>query len=157
MDAGFCIEALNAALVEYGRPLIFNTDQGSPFTSLDFTGVLKDAEIEISMDGRGRWMDNIFIERLWRSLKYEAVYLHELTDGFVAERRHRRVDRLLQYRTVALRPRRPDAGGSLSGPPACGYDGQGSRLAHIPTGPTAAKSIQHESGLGSLIKNRNTP
>ena len=64
----------------------FNTDQGSQFTSLDFTGVLKDAGITISMDGRGRCLDNIFIERLWRSLKYEAVYLHEMTDGFVAQR-----------------------------------------------------------------------
>ncbi len=86
MDAGFCIEALNEALARHGRPEIFNTDQGSQFTSFDFTGVLKDAGITISMDGRGRCMDNIFIERLWRSLKYEAVYLHELTDGFKAER-----------------------------------------------------------------------
>ena len=86
MDAGFCIEALNEALSKYGKPEIFNTDQGSQFTSYDFTGVLKGAEITISMDGRGRCMDNIFIERLWRSLKYEAIYLHELTDGFKAER-----------------------------------------------------------------------
>jgi len=86
MDASFCVEALNDALARYGRPEIFNTDQGSQFTSLDFTGALKDAGVRISMDGRGRWMDNVFIERLWRSLKYEAVYLHELTDGFVAER-----------------------------------------------------------------------
>lgn len=86
MDARFCVEALNEALDRYGRPEIFNTDQGSQFTSLDFTGALKDADIAISMDGRGRCMDNIFIERLWRSLKYEAVYLHEMTDGFVAER-----------------------------------------------------------------------
>lgn len=86
MDARFCMEALNEALAEYGKPEIFNTDQGSQFTSLDFTGVLKDANVAISMDGRGRCMDNIFIERLWRSLKYEAVYLHEMTDGFAAER-----------------------------------------------------------------------
>jgi len=86
MDARFCIEALNEALAEYGRPEIFNTDQGSQFTSFDFTSVLKDAEVAISMDGRGRCLDNIFIERLWRSLKYEAVYLHEMTDGFAAER-----------------------------------------------------------------------
>jgi putative transposase len=86
MDARFCVEALNEALARYGRPEIFNTDQGSQFTSLEFTDVLKDAEVMISMDGRGRYMDNIFIERLWRSLKYEAVYLHELTDGFKAER-----------------------------------------------------------------------
>ena len=86
MDARFCVEALTEALARYGKPEIFNTDQGSQFTSFEFTGVLKDAEITISMDGRGRYMDNIFIERLWRSLKYEAVYLHELTDGFKAER-----------------------------------------------------------------------
>ena len=86
MDAGFCVEALNEALARYGRPEIFNTDQGSQFTSFEFTGVLKDAGVAISMDGRGRCMDNIFIERLWRSLKYEAVYLHDLTDGFRAER-----------------------------------------------------------------------
>jgi putative transposase len=86
MDAGFCVEALREAMARYGKPEIFNTDQGSQFTSLDFTGVLKDAEVTISMDGRGRYLDNIFIERLWRSLKYEAVYLQELTDGFVAQR-----------------------------------------------------------------------
>jgi putative transposase len=86
MDASFCVEALNEALSRYGNPEMFNTDQGSQFTSFHFTGVLKDAEVTISMDGRGRCMDNIFIERLWRSLKYEAIYLHELTDGFVAER-----------------------------------------------------------------------
>lgn len=86
MDAGFCVDALNEALSRYGKPEIFNTDQGSQFTSFDFTGALKDAGIAISMDGRGRCMDNIFIERLWRSLKYEAVYLHELTGGFRAER-----------------------------------------------------------------------
>ena len=86
MDAGFCVEALNEALARYGKPEIFNTDQGSQFTSTGFTGELKAAAIAISMDGRGRCMDNIFIERLWRSLKYEAVYLHDLTDGFAAER-----------------------------------------------------------------------
>jgi len=85
MDVWFCLEALNEALARYGKPEIFNTDQGSQFTSFDFTGLLKAAEVTISMDGRGRCMDNIFIERLWRSLKYEAVYLHELTDGFKAE------------------------------------------------------------------------
>lgn len=86
LDARFCVEALSEALDRYGRPAIFNTDQGSQFTSFEFTGALKDAGVTISMDGRGRCMDNIFIERLWRSLKYEAVYLHELTDGFRARR-----------------------------------------------------------------------
>ena len=85
LSTGFCIEALNEALSNYGKPEICNTDQGSQFTSLAFTGALKDAGVAISMDGRDRFMDNIFIERLWRSLKYEAVYLHDLTDGFVAE------------------------------------------------------------------------
>jgi putative transposase len=86
MDTRFCLEALNEALTRYASPEIFNTDQGSQFTSLDFTAVLEQADVTISMDGRGRYMDNIFIERLWRSLKYEAVYLHELRDGFEAER-----------------------------------------------------------------------
>ena len=71
MDVGFCVMALEEALARFGTPDIFNTDQGSQFTSFAFTAVLKDAEIRISMDGRGRWMDNVFIERLWRSLKYE--------------------------------------------------------------------------------------
>ena len=70
------IEALEEALALYGVPGIFNTDQGSQFTSFDFTSVLKDCEIKISMDGKGRWMDNVFIERLWRSMKYECVYLN---------------------------------------------------------------------------------
>ena len=81
MDADFCIEALEEALARYGRPEIFNTDQGSQFTSPRFTGVLKDAGVRISMDGRGRWMDNVFIERLWRSMKYECVYLHAFETG----------------------------------------------------------------------------
>ena len=70
---------------EAGRPQIFNTDHGSQFTSFEFTAVLKNAGVAISMDGRGRCMDNIFIERLWPSLKYEAVYLHEFPDGFAAQ------------------------------------------------------------------------
>jgi putative transposase len=86
LDARFCVAALKEAMANYGKPEIFNSDQGSQFTSGDFTGVLTDTGVAISMDGRGRCLDNVFIERLWRSLKYEAVYLHELTDGFVAER-----------------------------------------------------------------------
>jgi len=75
LDAGFCVEALREALAVYGAPDIFNSDQGSQFTSEAFTSVLKDHGIRISMDGRGRWVDNVFIERLWWSLKYEDVYL----------------------------------------------------------------------------------
>jgi putative transposase len=81
MDAGFCVAALEEALARYGKPEIFNTDQGSQFTSQAFTSVLREAQVRISMDGRGRWMDNVFIERLWRSLKYECVYLHAFETG----------------------------------------------------------------------------
>ena len=81
MDVGFCVMALEEALARFGAPDIFNTDQGSQFSSFAFTAVLKDAEVRISMDGRGRWMDNVFIERLWRSLKYECVYLHAFEPG----------------------------------------------------------------------------
>lgn len=75
MEAGFCIEALEEALAKHGKPEIFNTDQGSQFTSAEFTGVLKKSGIAISMDGKGSWRDNVFVERLWRSVKYEEVYL----------------------------------------------------------------------------------
>jgi putative transposase len=81
MDVSFCVDALEEALARFGKPQIFNTDQGSQFTSMAFTGVLAAAGIQISMDGRGRWMDNVFIERLWRSLKHEDVYLKFYADG----------------------------------------------------------------------------
>ena len=81
MDVSFCVSALEEALARFGRPEIFNTDQGSQFTSAAFTGRLMAADVKISMDGRGRWMDNVFIERLWRSLKYEDVYLKGYADG----------------------------------------------------------------------------
>ena len=81
MDASFCVTALEQALARCGKPEIFNTDQGSQFTSGEFTGLLAAAGVRISMDGRGRWMDNIFIERLWRSLKYEEVYLKAYADA----------------------------------------------------------------------------
>jgi putative transposase len=75
MEAAFCIEAVEEALAKYGRPDIFNTDQGSQFTSAAFTGVLLDSAIAISMDGKGSWRDNVFVERIWKSVKYEEVYL----------------------------------------------------------------------------------
>ena len=81
MDVTFCVSALEEALARFGRPEIFNTDQGSQFTSAAFTGTLAAAGIMISMDGRGRWMDNVFIERLWRSLKYECVFLSAFETG----------------------------------------------------------------------------
>jgi putative transposase len=76
MTTDFCVEALEEAIARYGPPEIFNTDQGSQFTSAEFTRVLADNSIKISMDGKGRWVDNVFVERLWRSVKYEHVYLH---------------------------------------------------------------------------------
>ena len=76
LTADFCVEALEEAIDRFGAPEIFNTDQGSQFTAADFTAVLKRHEIRISMDGRGAWRDNVFVERLWRSVKYEEVYLH---------------------------------------------------------------------------------
>ena len=75
MEAAFCVEALEEALAKHGKPDIFNTDQGSQFTSIDFTSVLTKAGVAISMDGKGAWRDNVFVERLWRTVKYEEVYL----------------------------------------------------------------------------------
>ena len=94
MDSSFCVSALERAIRLHGAPEIFNTDQGSQFTSESFTGVLKDNKIKISMDGKGRWMDNVFIERLWRSVKYENIYLNEYAS--VGDLRHG-LKRYFQY------------------------------------------------------------
>jgi putative transposase len=83
MDSEFCVDALEEAIYRYGTPEILNSDQGSQFTSEAFTSVLKAHQIQISMDGRGAWRDNIFVERHWRSVKYEEVYLNAY--GFMAE------------------------------------------------------------------------
>lgn len=85
MEADFCVEALEEALASFGKPEIFNTDQGSQFTSMAFTSVLLREKIAISMDGRGAWRDNVVVERLWRSVKYEEVYLRAY--GRVSEAR----------------------------------------------------------------------
>jgi putative transposase len=86
LDSSFCVEALKEALSEYGTPEIFNTDQGSQFTSEAFISVLKDREIRISMDGKGRCLDNVVVERLWRSLKYEKIYLMSFDSGIELSR-----------------------------------------------------------------------
>ena len=86
LDSRFCVEALIGVLGPYGIPEIFNTDQGCQYTSNDFITVLKDHEIKISMDSKGRWMDNVMIERLWRSVKYECLYLQEFDS--IKELRH---------------------------------------------------------------------
>jgi len=107
LEGSFCLEALDEALAR-ARPEIFNSDQGSQFTAAAFTARLQAADVAISMDGRGRAMDNVFVERLWRSVKYEEVYLKDYVDGWEAEAslaryfdfyRHRRVHQALGYRT----------------------------------------------------------
>ena len=109
MEGSFCLEALDEALSQ-GRPEIFNTDQGSQFTAAAFTGRLEKCGVAISMDGRGRALDNVFIERLWRSVKYEEVYLKDYADGWEAEAslknyfdfyRELRLHQALGYRTPA--------------------------------------------------------
>jgi putative transposase len=108
LEVFFCLDALQAAIARYGCPEIFNSDQGSQFTSTTFTGCLKSAGIQISMDGRGRCLDNIFIERLWRSVKYELIYLKAFEDGIHLSQEvsrwfdwynHKRPHQALQYRT----------------------------------------------------------
>jgi len=86
LDTEFCVEALEEALLRYGAPEIFNTDQGAQFTSEAFTDKLKEAHVRISMDGKGRWVDNVFVERLWRSLKYDEVYLKAYETAAQAKR-----------------------------------------------------------------------
>lgn len=108
LDAGFCVEALRKAMDEFGVPEIFNTDQGAQFTSEEFIGLLRERAIKISMDGKGRCLDNVFVERLWRSLKYEEVYLHAYDDMREASRgigryigfyNHERPHQALGYQT----------------------------------------------------------
>ena len=154
LHADFCVEALEEALRGFGRPEIVNTDQGSQFTSDDFIGVLKKSQIKISMDGKGRCMDNVFVERLWRSLKYEEVYLHayasvsEAKSGIGAwlhfyneERPHQTHD----YRTprqVYQAQYRWICGRSAS-PTGCAFD-------HIPTGTTISKGFNND-GLNGIM------
>jgi putative transposase len=108
LTADFCVEALEEALAKFGAPEIFNTDQGSQFTSEEWVKVLDEAGVAISMDGKGRWIDNVFIERLWRSVKYEEVYLHGYANGTQARAslttyfsfyNARRSHQALEYRT----------------------------------------------------------
>jgi putative transposase len=122
MDASFCVDCLEEALRNYGKPEIFNSDQGSQFTSADFTGVLKREEIKISMDGRGRVFDNIFVERLWRNVKYEDIYLKgyatvgELLLGlseYFALYNSERPHQSLQYKTPDVVYASASGGGAL--------------------------------------------
>jgi putative transposase len=151
MDTAFCVSALEEALARFGKPEIFNTDQGSQFTSTAFTGTLAAGGVKISMDGRGRWIDNVFIERLWRSLKYEDIYLKGYADGREAKAGITQVDHLLQPAAAPSSAGQPHADGDLArwrhwDPRRrdCGYDaalGQRRRVAHIPTVTTTAKGF----------------
>jgi putative transposase len=170
LGADFCVEALEEALSRYGRPEIFNTDQGSQFTSDDFTGTLKDHGIKISMDGKGRCMDNIFVERLWRSLKYEEVYLNayasvaEAKAGIGAwlnfyneERQHQS----LGYRTprqiyeeglwICGRSALP-TGSASPASRASSESGEMLAFAHIPTGATASKGFDINQVRSRIVK-----
>ena len=149
MDTGFCIAALDEALARHGTPKLFNTDQGAQFTSAAFTGKLEAAGIVISMDGRGRFMDNIFIERLWRSIKYEEVHLKAYADGHEARDGIGVLDDFLQSSPPASGDEQPIPHGGMArrhgqnrgGEQDCGYAaslGQRKRVAHIPTADAKA-------------------
>jgi hypothetical protein len=169
LGAEFCVEALEEALGRYDRPEIFNTDQGSQFTSDDFTGTLKDHGITISMDGKGRCMDNIFVERLWRSLKYEEVYLNayatvaEAKAGIGAwlafyneERQHQslgyRTPRQIYEEGLWICERSAWLNGSASpASRASSENGEMLAFAHIPTGTTANKGFDIQKVKGRIV------
>src|SRR5438477_2693726 len=168
LGADFCVEALEEALLRYGRPEIFNTDQGSQFTSDDFTGTLKRHGIMISMDGKGRCMDNIFVERLWRSLKYEEVYLHayatvaEAKAGIGAwlefyniERQHQslgyRTPRQIYQKGLWICGRSALPTGCASpASRASSESGEMLAFAHIPTGTTTNRRIDQKGFEGRI-------
>jgi putative transposase len=159
LGADFCVTALEEALARYGRPEIFNTDQGSQFTSDDFTGTLNDHGITISMDGKGRCMDNIFVERLWRSLKYEEVYLNAYAtvaaartgigawlDFYNEERQHQSLGyhtpRQIYQEGLWICGRSALPTGCASPASRAGSEsGEMLAFAHIPTGAAASKEL----------------
>jgi putative transposase len=169
LGADFCVEALEEALARYGRPEIFNTDQGSQFTSDDFTGMLNDHAISISMDGKGRCMDNIFVERLWRSLKYEEVYLHAYAtvaeanagigawlDFYNEERQHQslgyRTPRQIYQEGLWICGRSAVPTGCASpASRASSVSGEMLAFAHIPTGTTANKGFDNDQVKGRTV------
>jgi putative transposase len=169
LGADFCVEALEEALGRYGRPEIFNTDQGSQFTSDDFTGTLKRHGVMISMDGKGRCMDNIFVERLWRSLKYEEVYLNAYAtvaeakagiDAWLSFYNEERQHQSLGYRTprqiyekglwICGRSALP-TGSASPASRASSAGGEMLAFAHIPTGAAANKGFNIDDLNSRLI------
>jgi len=170
LGADFCVEALEEALSRCGRPEIFNTDQGSQFTSDDFTGTLKDHGITISMDGKGRCMDKIFVERLWRSLKYEEVYLNAYAsvaeakagirawlDFYNEERQHQslgyRTPRHIYQQGLWICGRSALPTGSASpASRANSESGEMLGLAHISTGAAANKGFDVVEVKSKIVK-----
>ena len=170
LAADFCVEALEEALARYGRPEIFNTDQGSQFTSDDFTGTLKRHGVMISMDGKGRCMDNIFVERLWRSLKYEEVYLNayatvaEAKTGIGAwlsfyneERQHQslgsRTPRQIYQESLWICGRSALPTGCASpASRASSESGEMLAFAHIPTGTAINKRFDIDEMNSTLVE-----
>ncbi len=116
LETGPCIEALKDATDRHGKPEIMNTDQGSQFTSIDFIKTLKDADIQISMDGKGAWPDNVFVERLWRTIKYEEVYLHAYDSVSAAPGKPGTVSDVRQRQAATLIAGRADARSGISQP-----------------------------------------
>ena len=169
LGAEFCVEALEEALSRYGRPEIFNTDQGSQFTSDGFTGTLKRHGITISMDGKGRCMDNIFVERLWRSLKYEEVYLNAYASVAEAktgigvwlsfyndERQHQslgyRTPRQIYEEGLWICGRSASPTGSASAASRASSESREMpAFAHIPTGATANNGINVNDSKNSTV------
>jgi putative transposase len=148
LEVDFCIEAVDEALRRYGRPQIFNTDQGSQFTSDAFTEVLIDNGIAISMDGKGAWRDNVFLERFWRTLKYEEVYLKAYES--VAEA-HSSIGRFIEFYNVrrphsALDRRTPDQAYYASLPRAAPNPG---RSSHLTTQKFCSKNRIHLTVTGA--------
>jgi transposase InsO family protein len=144
MDTSFCLAALEDALARHGRPEIFNTDQGSQFTSAAFTGMLAAAGIKISMDGRGRWRDNVFIERLWRSLKHEDIYLKGYADGREAKAGIAAWMNFTTNNAFTRRwatARRWRSGAKKCRSQGCGRDGQRCRVDHMPTATAADEAL----------------
>ena len=155
LETGFCAEALTEALGQ-GRPDVFNTDQGSQFTSREFTQILQDRGVKISMDGRGRYQDNILVERLWRTVKYEEVYLKAYANGLEARRGRARVLPVLQPPEAASGPGLPYAGGGLPRR-ACRRGAEGKEV----PGPTDLGIIRRSAGVplncGLILSNRWGP
>jgi putative transposase len=170
LGAEFCVEALEEAVARYGKPEIFNTDQGCQFTSSEFTGVLERSDIAISMDGKGRCMDNIFVERLWRSLKYEEVYLNAYAtvaeakagigawlDFYNEERQHQslgyRTPRQIYQEGLWICGRSASPTGCASpASRASSESGEMLAFAHIPTGATANKAIDITEVEGKIAE-----